>query len=78
MDINKETANSKEELLQYFRDRSSEFLAVVNEEYGNSEYKKKAKKLNTLLVKARNTLIEIIEQKGKKKIGIIRKPLSVY
>jgi len=66
MDITKETANSKEELLQYFRDRSSEFLAVVNGEYGNTEYKKKAKKLNTLLVKARNTLIEIIEQKGKK------------
>ena len=66
MDITKETANSKEELLQYFRDRSREFLAVVNGEYGDTEYKKKAKKLNTLLVKARNTLIEIIEQKGKK------------
>ena len=66
MNITKETANNKEGLLQYFRDRSSEFLAEVNGEYGNTEYKKKAKKLNTLLVKARTTIIEIIEQKGKK------------
>lgn len=41
-------------------------MAVVNEEYGNTEYKKKAKKLNTLLVKSRSTIIEIIEQKAKK------------
>lgn len=66
MNITKETANNKEQLLKYFRDRSSEFLAEVNGEYGNTEYKKKAKKLNTLLVKARTTIIEIIEQKGKK------------
>jgi len=43
MNITKEIANSKEELLKYFRDRSSEFLAEVNGEYGNTEYKKKAK-----------------------------------
>lgn len=66
MKITKETANNKEKILKYFRDRSSEFLAEVNGEYGNTEYKKKAKKLNTLLVKARTTIIEIIEQKGKK------------
>lgn len=66
MNITKEIANNKEELLKYFRDRSSEFLAEVNGEFGNTEYKKKAKKLNTLLVKARTTIIEIVEQKGKK------------
>jgi hypothetical protein len=66
MTITKETANNKAEILTYFRDRAGEFLAEVNSEYGNSEYKKKAKKLNTLLAKARNTLIEIIEQKGKR------------
>lgn len=66
MNITKETANNKDQLLKYFRDRSSEFLAEVNVEHGNTEYKKKAKKLNTLLVKARTTIIEIIEQKGKK------------
>ena len=32
MNITKETANIKEELLQYFRDRFGEFLAVVNGE----------------------------------------------
>lgn len=66
MDITKATAKNKEQLLKYFRDRSSEFLAEVNDEYGNTEYKKKAKRLNTLLVKAKTTIIEIIEQKGKK------------
>ena len=66
MEISKDIKNKKTELLKYFRDRSNEFLAAVNEEYGNTEYKKKAKKLNTLLVKARITLIEIIEQKSKR------------
>lgn len=66
MDISKQIRNEKEKLLKYFRDRSTEFIAEVNDEYGNTEYKKKAKKLNTLLVKARSTVIEIIEQKAKK------------
>jgi hypothetical protein len=30
MDITKETAKNKAELLKYFRDRSSEFIAEVN------------------------------------------------
>jgi hypothetical protein len=66
MNITKEIANNKTQLLKYFRDRSSEFLAEVNGEFGNTQYKDKAKKLNTLLVKAKVTIIEIIEQKGKK------------
>ncbi len=66
MDISKEIKNEKDKLLKYFRDRSTEFIAEVNDEYGNTEFKKKAKKLNTLLVKARSTVIEIIEQKAKK------------
>lgn len=65
MNITKDTRNDKAGLLQYFRNRSNEFLAEVNSHFGNAEYKKKAKKLNTLLVKARTTLIEIIEQKAK-------------
>src|SRR5680860_312269 len=66
MNITKETATSKTQILQYFRDRSTEFLSEVNVELGNTEYKKKAKSLNTLLVEAKVTLIEIIEQKSKK------------
>lgn len=66
MEITREIANNKAQLLQYFRDRSKEFLAEVNGQYGNSEYKKKAKKFNTLLVKARTTIIEIIAQEGRK------------
>jgi hypothetical protein len=66
MTIDKNTAKNKGQLLKYFRDRSDEFLAEVNGEFGTSEYKKKAKKLNTLLVKARTTIVEIVEQKAKK------------
>jgi hypothetical protein len=65
MNITKDTRNDKAGLLQYFRNRSNEFLAEVNSDFGNTEYKKKAKKLNTLLVRARTTLIEIIEQKAR-------------
>lgn len=65
MNITKDTRNDKAGLLRYFRNRSNEFLAEVNNDFGNTEYKKKARKLNTLLVKARTTLIEIIEQKAK-------------
>ncbi|MGB1204413.1 MAG: hypothetical protein ACPG5B_02135 [Chitinophagales bacterium] len=66
MKISKKIRKNKTLLLQYFRDRSNEFLAVVNNEYSNTAYKKKAKKLNRLLVKAKLTLVEIIEQKAKK------------
>ncbi|AXG70477.1 hypothetical protein KORDIASMS9_02717 [Kordia sp. SMS9] len=65
MNITIDTAKNKAELLKYFRYRSSEFIAEVNKEYGNTEYKKKAKKLNTLISRARNTIIEIVEQNGK-------------
>jgi hypothetical protein len=68
MNISKDTRNDKAGLLQYFRDRSNEFMAEVNNDYGNTEYKKKAKKLNTLLVKARVTLVEIIKQKAKTEV----------
>ncbi|NEN25875.1 hypothetical protein G3O08_20500 [Cryomorpha ignava] len=66
MNITKQTATSKSQILQYFRDRSTEFLSEVNVEFGNTEYRKKAKSLNTLLVQAKVTLVEIIEQKSKK------------
>lgn len=65
MHITKEIARNKQGLLRYFRDRGAEFLSVVDGEYGNTEYQKKAKKLNTLFVKARTTIIDIIEQKGQ-------------
>lgn len=66
MEISKDIRNSKESILKYFRERSTEFLAEVNSEYGNTQFKDKAKRLNTLLVRAKSTLVEIIEQKAKK------------
>lgn len=35
MDISKEIRNEKKKLLTYFRDRATEFIAEVNDEYGN-------------------------------------------
>ena len=66
MEVNRNIRSSKEVVLDYFRNRSSEFLAEVNEEFGNTQYKHKAKKLNTLLVNTKNNLLEIVEQKAKK------------
>lgn len=66
MEIDKDIRYSKKKLLEYFRDRSSEFIAEVDSEFGKTQYKQKAKNLNTLLVKAKTTLIEITEQKAKK------------
>ena len=66
MEISKDIKNSKESILKYFRERSTEFLAEANSEYGNTQFKDKAKRLNTLLVRAKSTLVEIIEQKAKK------------
>lgn len=66
MEINRNIRSSKEAVLDYFRNRSTEFLAEVNEEFGNTQYKQKAIKLNKLIVKTKNNLIEIVEQKAKK------------
>ena len=66
MIINKSIKNNKSALLAYFRNRSKEFLSEVNKEYGNTEYKKKAKKLNTLIQKAKETLINNLKQKSQK------------
>ena len=66
MEIYRNIRTSKEEVLSYFRDRSTEFLSEVDNEFGNNQYKEKAKKLNTLLVRAKTTLVEIVEQKSKK------------
>lgn len=65
MKISKNTRNDKASLLKYFRDRSTEFITVVDSKYGDTEHKKKAKRLNILLGKARVTLIRIVEQKAK-------------
>lgn len=65
MIIDNSIRNNKALLIQYFRDRASEFLAELNTEFGKTQYKQKARKLNTLLVKARVTIIEIVKQKAK-------------
>ena len=64
MNISRDLSIQKQGLLRYFRSRATEFLAEVNHVYGHEQYKEKAKKLNTLLVKARCTLIDITKQKS--------------
>ncbi len=66
MEVNRNIRTSKELVLDYFRNRSSEFHAEVNEEFGNAQFKHKAKKLNTLLVRTKSNLIEIVKQKARK------------
>lgn len=66
MEVTRSIRSSKGSVLDYFRNRSTEFLAEVNEEFGITQYKQKARRLNTLLVRTKNNLIEIVEQKAKK------------
>lgn len=66
MEINRNIRTSKAYILDYFRNRASEFLAEVNNEFGNTQFKEKSKKLNTLLSRARITIVDIVEQKAKK------------
>jgi len=50
MNITKNTANNKKELLKYYRDRSVEYLSEFDADFGKTEYKKKSKKIIRLLI----------------------------
>lgn len=65
MNITPNIKNNKPTLLRYFRNKAAEFLKKVNDAYGNSDYKKKAKAINGLIVKSRLALIKAIEEKAE-------------
>jgi len=64
--IDKNIASKKSQLLEYYRSRSAELSANVKQTFSDSEYKKRAAAVNQGLAHAKDNLVKIIEQKGRK------------
>ncbi len=66
MEINKNIRYAKNELLQYFRSRATEFLSEIQLKYGSTQYKKQASAINKSLITSKESLIENVMQKAGK------------
>ena len=62
MDIHKNLASSKAELLSYFRDRAVEFAVEADSRFGDVQFKKKARNLNSQFKSSLLTLRNAIQQ----------------
>lgn len=62
MIIDKNIKNRKEQLLNYFRDRASEFLTEIKEQYSRSEEGKRASAINKKLNQTKDNLISTLLQ----------------
>lgn len=66
MEISKNIRYSKDELLQYFRNRATEFLSEIQLKYGSTQYKKQASAINKKLIASKDSLLENVMQKAEK------------
>lgn len=66
MNIDKNIKNNKEELLSYFRDRASEFLAQIKVQYSETEFGKRASAINRALNQTKDNLITTLLQQAEK------------
>jgi len=66
MNIDKTLKNNKTELLAYFRDRASEFLTNIKQEYAETQSGKRASAINECLNETKNKLITTILQQAEK------------
>ena len=64
MEINKDIRYAKEQLLQYFRSRATEFLSEIQLRYGSTQYKKQASAINKSLIISKENLLENVMQKA--------------
>ena len=60
MNITRDLKSRKNELLSYFRSRSSEILSELTLQYSATDYKKKASALNKAIVKSKDNLLSIL------------------
>ena len=60
MNIDKDLRNRKNELLQYFRDRSNEIIGELALQYSAADYKKKASAFNKAICRSRDFIISIL------------------
>ncbi|RKO72547.1 hypothetical protein D7322_07070 [Sphingobacterium puteale] len=66
MNIEKDIKNNKEEILAYFRDRSSEFLTQIKAQFSDTEFSKRASAINRALNQTKDNLITTLLQKAEK------------
>jgi len=67
MELDKSIKANKKELLTYFRDRGSEFLSEIKQNYGSTQYKEQASEINKALVEAKDNLIATLLQESEAK-----------
>lgn len=77
MNIRKELASNKAELLHYFRDRTREFIADASARYRDKQYKKKARRINKAFKSSTSTLQKAINQKAKAENWTTKEQLEV-
>lgn len=64
MNIDRNLRNNKQELLAYFRSRANEILGELALEFSAADYKKKSSALNKAIIRSRDNLIEIVNEKA--------------
>ena len=64
--IRKDLGSEKTELFDYFRNRASESLVSVKEQYGATQFKKRASAINREIISTRENLFRNIMQSAKK------------
>ncbi len=64
--LDRTISGKKADLLSYFRERAKEHSKELDVKYAEREFKKKAKAINPMIKKSRNTLLSGITQKAKK------------
>ena len=65
MNINRNLRNNKRELLAYFRSRANEILGELALEFSAADYKKKSSALNKAIIRSRDNLIEIVNERAR-------------
>lgn len=65
MDITKDLKSKKNELLNYFRNRSNEILSELALQYSISDYKKKASALNKEIIRSKDNILSILIETAK-------------
>lgn len=65
MKIDKSIKNDKDGLLRYFRSRADEILNELDLEYSPEDYKKKSTAFNKAIVKSKQNILSILQEKSR-------------
>lgn len=76
MNVDRSVRSNKKELLAYFRDRGSESLAEIRQNFGSTQFREQAGAINKALVEARESLIRTLLQKAEVEKWTIQEKLE--